>query len=400
MTVAKPRFLCCGLILIFTSIVSFSQAENKTQQEIQLHSQKAHAYLQEKRPDLAIPEFQSIVSLDPQNADAQGNLGVLLFFRGDAAGAVPHLSAAVQQQPTLWKIRALLGLAEMHMKNTTAGQRDLEAAFPQLTEEKFKNEVGLALIDSYSATGELEKAATVTSTLLAAQPTNVSLLYTAYRLYSDLAEKTMLTMALAAPDSAQMHQIMARELARHDDQAAAIANYREALRINPNLSDADFELGELLYNSTEDALRSQAEAEFKASLAKNPANAKAMLMLGIIASKREDTKTAYDYESRAYELQPDDSDIDLELAKLLVSMNQNQKAEQLLKHAIEIDPTNYVAHYRLAALYRRQGNTEAANQEIDAYKKYKSMKDKLEKIFHDMRVESTRSHPDDADPPK
>ncbi|HVW78694.1 MAG TPA: tetratricopeptide repeat protein [Alloacidobacterium sp.] len=400
MTVAKPRFLCCGLILIFTSIVSFSQAENKTQQEIQLHSQKAHAYLQEKRPDLAIPEFQSIVSLDPQNADAQGNLGVLLFFRGDAAGAVPHLSAAVQQQPTLWKIRALLGLAEMHMKNTTAGQRDLEAAFPQLTEEKFKNDVGLALIDSYSATGELEKAATVTSTLLAAQPTNVSLLYTAYRLYSDLAEKTMLTMALAAPDSAQMHQIMARELARHDDQAAAIANYREALRINPNLSDADFELGELLYNSTEDALRSQAEAEFKASLAKNPANAKAMLMLGIIASKREDTKTAYDYESRAYELQPDDSDIDLELAKLLVSMNQNQKAEQLLKHAIEIDPTNYVAHYRLAALYRRQGNTEAANQEIDAYKKYKSMKDKLEKIFHDMRVESTRSHPDDADPPK
>jgi Tfp pilus assembly protein PilF len=123
-------------------------------------------------------------------------------------------------------------------------------------------------------------------------------------------------------------------------------------------------------------------------------------MLGIIASKRGDTKTAYDYESRALQMQPDDADANLELAKLLVTMNQDAKAQQMLEHAIEIDPTNYVAHYRLATLYRRQGETGKANQEIDAYKKYKDMKDKLQKIFHDMRVESGQKKSDDADLPK
>jgi hypothetical protein len=34
-------------------------------------------FLAQERPDLPIPEFQSIVALDPDNVDAQGNLGVL-----------------------------------------------------------------------------------------------------------------------------------------------------------------------------------------------------------------------------------------------------------------------------------------------------------------------------------
>jgi Tfp pilus assembly protein PilF len=60
----------------------------------------------------------------------------------------------------------------------------------------------------------------------------------------------------------------------------------------------------------------------------------------------------------------------------------------LFERAVKIDPTNYVAHYRLASMYRQQGKTDEAKQQADEYLKYKQMKDKLEKIFHDMRVES------------
>jgi cytochrome c-type biogenesis protein CcmH/NrfG len=392
--------LAALLLLPAVSPALFTQATPSKQTEIEQHTRLAQQYLQEQRPDLAIPELQALVALEPENTDAQANLGVLLFFRGDYAGSVPHLRTAVKAQPELWKIQALLGLAEARLSEQKASQLDLEAAFPHLTEEKVRTEVGRALIDDYSATGELEKAATVASTLLAAQPTDTSLLYISYRLYSDLADKAMLTMALAAPGSAQMHQVMARELARHGDEAPATANYREAIKIDPHLSSAHVELAELLYNSTDENLKTGAEAEFKAALAINPDDEKSLLMLGIIASKRGDTKTAYDYESRALQMQPDDADANLELAKLLVTMNQDAKAQQMLEHAIEIDPTNYVAHYRLATLYRRQGETGKANQEIDAYKKYKDMKDKLQKIFHDMRVESGQKKSDDADLPK
>jgi cytochrome c-type biogenesis protein CcmH/NrfG len=197
-----------------------------------------------------------------------------------------------------------------------------------------------------------------------------------------------------------MHQVMARELARHGDEAPAIANYREAIKIDPKLPGVHFELGNLLYNSTDEKLQAEAEAEFKAALGVNPNDEKAYVMLGMIAAKRGDTKAAYDSYSRALQLQPDDGDADLEFAKILITMNQSEKAQQLLERAIQLDPTNAVAHYRLGTLYRRQGKTEEANKQIAEYKKYKDMKDQLQKIFHDMRVESGQKNSDDTDMPK
>ena len=98
-----------------------------------------------------------------------------------------------------------------------------------MTDQKFQLDLGKALIDSYTASGDLDKAATTVSELLSSRPTDTSLLYLSYRLYSDLTGRAMLTLALSAPESAQMHEVMARELARHGDNTPAIANYREAI---------------------------------------------------------------------------------------------------------------------------------------------------------------------------
>ena len=70
------------------------------------HEQRAHQFLTEKKPELAIPEFRAVLAADPGNLDAQANLGVLLYFRGDYAGAAPLLKQAVAQKPDLSKIRA------------------------------------------------------------------------------------------------------------------------------------------------------------------------------------------------------------------------------------------------------------------------------------------------------
>src|SRR5487761_1265052 len=220
------------LVLLLTAIPAFCQASPGDRQEIKSHTRLAQQYLSEGKPDLAVPEFKAIVALDPKNVDARGNLGVLLFFRGDYAGAVPQLRAALKLQPGLWKIQALLGLAEERIGKQSEGRKDLEAAFPRLEEEKIKMQVGRALIESYSSAGDLDKAAATVSAMLKLEPTDAGLLYTAYRLHSDLADQAMLTLAMVAPNSAQMHQVMAHELARHDEKAAAIANYRQALKLD------------------------------------------------------------------------------------------------------------------------------------------------------------------------
>jgi len=47
----------------------------------QEHAQRAHAFLNEKKPVEAAREFAAVLAADPNNLDAQANLGVLLFFQ-------------------------------------------------------------------------------------------------------------------------------------------------------------------------------------------------------------------------------------------------------------------------------------------------------------------------------
>ncbi len=391
------------IALLFASLAvlpCFSQTKSTQHEQIQSHISLAQKYLSEGKPELALPELKAIVALDPKNVDARGNLGVLLFFQSQYAQAVPQLHAALKLQPGLWKIQALLGLAETQLGKEDEGRMDLATAFPHIQDEKIKMEVGNDLIDSYSSIGDLDSAAAVVAAMLKAEPTNVSLLYTAYRLHSDLADQAMLTLAMVAPNSAQMHQVMAHELARHDEKDAAIANYRQAIQLDPHLSGLHFELGEMLYNSMDPKLKAQAEGEFKAALAVNPSDEKAELMLGDIAAKRGDMKEAVADYSRAVQLQPDDAEADTDLAKVLISMNQPQQAQKLLEKAVQIDPTDYTAHFRLSTLYRQQGRTEEAKRELEQYQKYKDMKEKLRKIFHQMRVETGKDTNEDADAAK
>lgn len=392
----SSRQRCFLFFLLFFAASAYPQAANSRRAEIARHTRLAQQYLQEQKPDLALPEFQALAALEPDNADVRGNLGVLLYFHGDYAAAVPQLRASVRLRPGLYKIQALLGLAEERTGDESAAVNDLRAAFPGLQDANIKQQVGNALISQYSRTGDLQDAVAVTGAMLKDDPTNVNLLYTQYRLASDISDQTILTLALVAPHSAQMHQLMAHELYRHDDTTAALANFRRAIQIDPALPGVHFELAEFLYNSSDPTLQAQAEGEYKLALAEDPSNATAETRLGDIAAQRGDTTEAQARYARALQLNPNDDDAMVDDAKLLLATGQQPQAEQLLKKAIEIDPTDYIAHYRLSTVYRQQGNVDAAKQEMTEYQKYKAMKEKLRKIFDQMRL-ATSKLPADRD---
>jgi tetratricopeptide (TPR) repeat protein len=363
----------------------------------QQHVALAQKYLQQKRPDLAIPELEAAVAIEPSNVETQANLGVLYYFAQNYAKAVPHLQAAVKAKPGLWKIQALLGLGKAQLGEKDASREDLEAAFSHLDEEKIKMEVGQALVNAYTSTGDLEKAAGAVATMLESRPTDASLLFMAFRLYSDLADKATLTLALTAPESAEMHQIMARELARQGDDAAAISNYREALRSAPQIPELHSDLAQLLYHSPEAKLQAEAEGELQIALRANPRDMRSEMTLGMIAERRGDVNGAYTRYSHVMEIDPNSSDACTQMAKLLITMNQHEKAQQLFERAIQLDPTNYVAHYRLSTLYRQVGRAEDAKQQAAEYLKYKQMKSKLEKVFRDMRTPGADPGADEKD---
>jgi tetratricopeptide (TPR) repeat protein len=379
--------LFTALLLSADSLAADCQEVQGSQEQIKYHTQMAQQYLREQRPDLAIPELQKVAALDPNNVEVCANLGVLLFFRGDYTDAIPQLQTAINIQPNLWKVRSLLGLAEERTADLADARKDLEASFPMIEERKFKIEVGLDLVGLYTGNGELDKAANFVSQLKTAYPDVPEVLYAAYRTYADLSGESMLSLSLVAPESAQMHQLLAHEESREGNTNGAIAQYRKAIASDPHLPGVDFELAELLRTSPDPAVKKEAEQEFRAAVRENPQDVKAICALAEIAESKGDTKQAFEDYSKAVALQPGDANGKLGLAKVLVEMNQQDKALPLLEASAQLEPTNATVHFRLASLYSKMGRKDDAKREVELYKKYKDMKEKLRVVFKELLIQ-------------
>jgi tetratricopeptide (TPR) repeat protein len=395
--IAKFGISSAGFVLLLGVTLCFSQATSEQQKEFATHIQKARSYLDDKRPALAIPEFQAAVAIDPDNVDAQANLGVLLFFQGKAADSIPHFRMALKGQPGLVKIQGLLGMAESRTLDFDDARKDMAAAFPLLQDRPFQKQLGLELIGLYTENSDLENAASVIAQLRKANPDSAEVLYAAYRIYSDLAGESMLALSLAEPDSAQMHQLLAHEDIRQGNTNGAIGQYRKAIAIDPHLPGVHFELAELLHTSNDETVKKEAEQEYHAALSENPQNEKSILRLAEIDAQKGNLEQSYREYSRAVELQPGDADAKLGLARSLTEMNQPEKALPLLEDAVQLEPTNATAHYRLASLYRKMGRAEDAKQQVELYQKFKEMKEKLRALYKELQVQPKEIRADESD---
>jgi tetratricopeptide (TPR) repeat protein len=361
---------------------------------VQAHERKAQEYINQKQPKLAIPEFKAVLATDPNNLNALANLGVLLFFEQNYAEAEPYLKQAVAKRPDLSKIRALLGLAEKSLGQIAEARADLEAAVPQLVEPAVRVQAGLALIEIYAANQELDKAAAVVSLLRQVAPSDPRVLYTAHRIYTDLADEAMLDLSVAAPESGQMHQMMAHEQYRAGDLTSAITNLRKAVALDPNLPGIHFELAEALHLSPDPKVRDEAEDEYKLAVAANGHDAKALTKLGDIALDKNDLDRATTMYQQALVLSPNDADASIGLAHVDTERGQPELALPLLQSVIATDPSNILAHYRLSSAYRALKRPEDAKRELEMYQKYKEIREKMRATYKEMRLQGPQGDVD------
>jgi len=115
------------------------------------------------------------------------------------------------------------------------------------------------------------------------------------------------------------------------DAAAAMAAYRRALAIDPDLADAHLNLGRLLHEGGDPA---RAETHYRRALAVDPGDALAAYNLGVALQDRQQPREA----AAAYE------------------------------QAIALDPTLADAHFNLSGIYEQLGERAAAFRHLRTYR--------------------------------
>jgi tetratricopeptide (TPR) repeat protein len=337
--------------------------------------------------ETAVHEYRAALGVDPQNIDAQANLGVIAFMQGNYAEAAGNFREVLKLQPEIWKVQALLGMCEKRLGHLESARTWLERSFPHLAEPKLKTQAGLELAELNYQVGELGKSAEVINTLQELDPKNLDVLYSAYRTYSDLAGSELNAIALLDPDGARMHLIIAEHLINEGDRDGAIVQYKKVLQLAPKLPGAHFELAEaLLQKSKTVQEREEAEEAFKAELALNPGNVNAECRLGDLYLSAGNTRldAAYQSYNKALQLQPNFANAQLGMGKVLIRMGKNQEALDHLREAARLDPVDSSAHYLLAQTYRRLGQMPDADREIKLFEGLEKSRNKIHEVYQEM----------------
>jgi tetratricopeptide (TPR) repeat protein len=246
----------------------------------------------------------------------------------------------------------------------------------------------MELASLYDGQGDSDGTESVMRALVDLDPDNVDVLYMAQRVYSELADDTLNKLAVLAPDSGRMQQVIAERLVNGGDLKGAIAHYRKALQISPRLPGVHYELGEAILQSapSDPGAQKQAETEFKAAENVDGDTAKTECQFGSIAYSQSDMDEALAHYQEAYQLNSNEVAAQLGLAKILLTRDEPQEAIKYLREAVQIDPLNEGAHYRLVQAYRRAHMMDDAEKEARLVEEIKATKHRVEALYQEMNI--------------
>jgi tetratricopeptide (TPR) repeat protein len=320
------------------------------------HMQAGIAAEKEKKFDVSIQEFKQVTQIDPSFVDGFLSLGQAYMDSGNYGSAIPPLKRALELSPDSLPAHQLLGYSLL-------SQGYASEAIPHLKLLADRTTLGIAQMQA----GQLPEAVANLQTAITAHPNDPDILYYLGRASGLLAKQSIDTLLAAYPDSARAHQAMAENyfvLRRMQD---AEKEYKEALHLRPGLPEAHLALGEVYAGAFQ---WPQAEEQFRMQVKLQPGNAEAAYRLGQALLEQGKTHEARAELVRADRLMPGMPETLYSLGKAASLEGDTAAAEKAWTKLLSIEKQSSLAaqaHFGLAGIYRKQGKTEQAKQEMQAF---------------------------------
>jgi tetratricopeptide (TPR) repeat protein len=175
------------------------------------------------------------------------------------------------------------------------------------------------------------------------------------------------------PDSYRAHELRGEALEAGGKTDEAIAEYRKALALKPELETVHFTIGNIYWRA---GRMEEALAELAEELKVNPSDPHAHYESGDILLSQNKLDEAKKHFLIALKFSPGMTEAHMALERIASAGNDTAAAILHLKKAAELAPANSAPHYRLWLLYRKLGRETEAKQERAIFEKLKALERK------------------------
>ena len=176
-----------------------------------------------------------------------------------------------------------------------------------------------------------------------------------------------------APNSVWMLQAKAEAQESEKQYGLAIASFESVLRLQPKRPGVHYRMGRVYLARFEQARdpkdRDQAADQFRAELALDPLNSNAAYELAQIDYDLGNLDQARRQFESLIERRPEFEQARVGLAGILLETQKPGEAATQLKRAIELDPNDEVAWYRLATALRQTGDREGQKKALAEFQR-------------------------------
>ena len=318
----------------------------------------------------AIKDLQAAVRSNPADAEAHARLGIAYRRLKMPVQAAESLERSVKLKPDP-RVSVLLAFSYMEAGRHRDAIPLLAASFELEQKDAVKSAVGQRLVECYLATGDQEQALPVLQKLRQLAPDDPAILYLSSKVYMSLWNEAFQRLMIKAPGSYQVHLIQAEALDAQERFAEAAQQYRQILKIAPQVSGIHFRLGRALMRTGADA---EALQELRKELEIDPGNVAALTDIAGIQLKSSQIHEASQTLSQALQLQPGYVPAKIALAKVLIAEKQWAKALEHLEVAAKATPMDEAVHYNLMLAYRGLGRAAEAKQAADTLQRLKEQR--------------------------
>lgn len=327
----------------------------------------AAAYGSDRQWEKAAAAYRKAMELDPTGIRPRLGLARVALAQGKDEEAIAQLQAAFQQEPG--NVTAALMITALYENLARYDQAILvlEAADKAVPR---RVEFGLRLAELYLRKGRYDDAAAKAKDLLATNPdlTPARLIHGQALLAKGdpAALKDFADVAKENPKSARAQAVLARAYAWLGRVADAQAAYREAIKLDPQFTQAKTELALISGQNVNKAELQKQVEQLRAAVNANPKNLLAREALGRHLLALGQSQEAKDQLKVVLDVAPGHPPANLLMARVAIAEGKRDEAAGYARAALRTNPSNIEANVFMAQYLLQANRREEAVKHLEA----------------------------------